>query len=300
MRLQIALLSAAWLCLTFASPGALSQEEPELRPAIAPQPKPGSTGAGAAGAGADPGAGAGAGAGASAGAAAAQPQPDFQSVPVPVLPAPDPPPDPDKAVIHEYDARPPIIEKPVLKGGAEIRTINAGARLMPGTPLTHHRDRSVRFVELHIKNTSDLPLVIDGECIQAATDRVEVNQATKRELAKDASSALTLPALLSVVFVEGASLGLAGPLYYEFITPGQNRKRDLARALGRDGVRHEIEAENFRKRILMPGDETIGWLAFEGDGIEKVSTLKVPVSYLPPTVPGGLLTVKVGGTLHSR
>lgn len=183
--------------------------------------------------------------------------------------------------------------RPLLRGVAEAASVNGHARLLATTPLTHHRDRSVHFIELNIKNISDQVVVIDANQAEVRLNGQVFKPCDAKELEHDAKSTLSLGGKLAVAGVTAASLGLAGDIFYEFITPGQNRKRDLGVALGRDGTRHEVEVENFGKRVLMPGDETQGWLGFDADTLPQVESIRVPISYMPPSLPSAVLTVSV-------
>lgn len=193
----------------------------------------------------------------------------------------------DKDGAHSTEGR------PLLRGAAEAASVNGHARLLATTPLTHHRDRSVHFIELNIKNISDQVVVIDANQAEVRLNGQVFRPCDAKELEHDAQSTLSLGGKLAVAGVTAASLGLAGDIFYEFITPGQNRKRDLGVALGRDGTRHEVEVENFGKRVLMPGDETQGWLGFDADTLPQVESIRVPISYMPPSLPSAVLTVSV-------
>lgn len=183
--------------------------------------------------------------------------------------------------------------KPILRGTAEASSVNGHARLLATTPLTYHRDRSVHFIELNIKNISDQVVVVDANLAEVNVGGQIIRPCDNKELEKDAASTLSTGGKLAVAGVGLATLGLAGDIFYEFITPGQNRKRDLSRALGKDGTRHEVEVENFGKRVLMPGDETQGWLGFDAAAVPSVTSIKVPISYMPPSLPGAVLTVPI-------
>lgn len=193
----------------------------------------------------------------------------------------------DSANAHSTDGR------PLLRGLAEAASVNGHARLLATTPLTHHRDRSVHFIELNIKNISDQVVVIDANQAEVTVNGKVYKPCDAKELQHDAQSTLSTGGKLAVAGVTAMSLGLAGDIFYEFITPGQNRKRDLGIALGRDGTRHEVEVENFGKRVLMPGDETQGWLGFDAVSLPQVDAIRVPISYMPPTLPAAVLTVSV-------
>lgn len=193
----------------------------------------------------------------------------------------------DTVVPHSTEGR------PLLRGVAEAASVNGHARLLATTPLTHHRDRSVHFIELNVKNISDQVVVVDANLAEVTVNGQIYRPCDAKELRHDAQSTLSLGGKLAVAGVTAMSLGLAGDIFYEFITPGQNRKRDLSVALGRDGTRHEVEVENFGKRVLMPGDETQGWLGFDAVSLPNVNSIRVPISYMPPTLPAAVLTVPV-------
>lgn len=195
---------------------------------------------------------------------------------------------------HTDTAAPHFTEgRPLLRGAAEAACVSGHARLLATTPLTHHRDRSVHFIELNVKNVSDQVVVIDANLAEVNVNGQIYRPCDSKELQHDAQSTLSLGGKLAVAGVTAMSLGLAGDIFYEFITPGQNRKRDLSVSLGRDGPRHEVEVENFGKRVLMPGDETQGWLGFDAVCLPEVNSIRVPISYMPPTLPAAVLTVPV-------
>ncbi len=197
------------------------------------------------------------------------------------------PPHTDTGTLHSTDGR------PLLRGVAQASSVTGQARLLATTPLTHHSDRSVHFIELNIKNISDQVVVVDANLAEVTVNGQTYRPCGAKELEHDAQSTLSTTGKLAVVGVSVASAGLAGDMFYEFITPGQNRKRDLTVALGRDGTRHEIEVENFGKRVLMPGDETQGWLGFDAASLPRVEAIRVPISYMPPNLPSAVLTVPV-------
>ncbi len=151
----------------------------------------------------------------------------------------------------------------------------------------------MHFIELNIKNISDQVVVVDANLAEITVNGQTFRPCDSKELQQDAKSTLSLGGKLAVAGVTAMSLGLAGDIFYEFITPGQNRKRDLSVALGRDGTRHEVEVENFGKRVLMPGDETQGWLGFDAVSLPQVNSIRIPISYMPPTLPSATLTVPV-------
>lgn len=198
----------------------------------------------------------------------------------------------DTSEIHSTEGR------PLLRGVAEAASVNGHARLLATTPLTHHRDRSVHFIELNIKNISDQVVVVDADQAEVTVGGKTYKPCDAKELESDAKSTLSTGGKLAVVAVTAASLGLAGDIFYEFITPGQNRKRDLGISLGRDGTRHEVEVENFGKRVLMPGDETQGWLGFDAESLPQVNAIRVPISYMPPSLPPAVLTVPVNAAVR--
>jgi hypothetical protein len=182
---------------------------------------------------------------------------------------------------------------PVLKAVAEFASLPATATVINSCPLKRYRGKKLNFVSLHIKNTSDQVAIIDGDNSQAEVPAEAIRATNAAVLIKGNSQNLTPEGKVLVAAVTAASLGLAGIIYVEYMTPDQNRQRDLGHSIGLDGVRHDVEKERFGRRLLMPGDETTGWLAFECDDDEAIKSLKVPMCFSPMRSPPSYIDVPV-------
>jgi hypothetical protein len=176
---------------------------------------------------------------------------------------------------------------------AEIVLIKAEVTALKANPVERYRGPHLRFFEMHFKNGSDEIAIIDGDNTQAVADKGAIRHANASAVIKGASNNLTPNGKALVTGVSLLSLGLAGPIFYEMMTPQEHAKRYLGRAIGVDGVRQEIESGRFGRRLIMPGDETTGWVAFESPSDESIKSLKIPVWFSPMRSPATYLELPV-------
>jgi hypothetical protein len=181
-----------------------------------------------------------------------------------------------------------------LKGSANATTVSAVANLLPKSPLTRCRDENLKFVELTIKNDSSQVALVHGDIAQANVGGVMKTATSARYVGSVAQPKLGLAGRIVTGVAEVGTVGLAGPIVYENLTPDQHLKRYRGTAIGVDGSRHEIENERFGLRVLMPGDESIGWIAFECTDGKVPSNVVIPVNYSKSSLPSGSLVVSVG------
>ncbi len=133
------------------------------------------------------------------------------------------------------------------------------------------------FPKMSYKSRKEKDKPTKGEGIN--DDLTAVNETT---LEKHDNTLLSPPAKVAVGAVGVGTLGLAGPIFFELMTPSENGKRDLGIALGRDRGRHEVEGERLGIRLIMPGDDTIGWVAFgDGNNLRERKSLFVPIMFPP-------------------
>ncbi|MDR3613480.1 MAG: hypothetical protein P4L53_07930 [Candidatus Obscuribacterales bacterium] len=171
--------------------------------------------------------------------------------------------------------------------------VTANAKLMPKSPLMRTRDANLRFVQVTVKNDSPEVALIHGDIAQANIAGALKTASSARYVGEVASPKLGLSGRIATGVVTAGSLGFAGPIFYENMTPDQHRKRYLGTAVGVDGSRHEIEADRFGLRVLLPGDETVGWLAFDCPNDNQMTNLVIPVNYSKSTLPSGSLVIPV-------
>jgi hypothetical protein len=203
----------------------------------------------------------------------------------PVIPAPEP-----KRV---ETVESPLAPYPVLKAVAEVGTLPAVATPITPCPLAHFRGKKLSYFALNVKNMSDDVAIIDGDSSQAEVSAAAVGTTSAAVLIQGASQNLTPKGKVLLGAATIGSLGLAGVILLEKMTPDQHNRRDPGRSIGLDGVRHDLEAGRFGRRLLMPGDETTGWLAFECADGDAVKALKVPIWFSPMRAPPSYLSVPI-------
>jgi len=181
----------------------------------------------------------------------------------------------------------------VYKSSAEIVLVKGQVLALKASPVARYRGPHLQFFEMHFKNGSDQVAIVDADNTQAVADKGTVRHANASVVIKGASNNLTLKGKALVTGVSLMSLGLAGPIFYEMMTPQEHAKRYLGRSIGLDGVRHEVEDGRFGRRLIMPGDETSGWVAFESPDGESIKSLKIPVWFEPMRSPATYLDLPV-------
>jgi hypothetical protein len=164
-------------------------------------------------------------------------------------------------------------------------------------PLQRDHDKSLKYVEVTVKNSGQNIAVILGNSAHADVSAGRLPTAPASDAVDSDLPRLNGKGKLAVGVVSAFSLGYAGPIFYEKLTPGQHSKRSLGEAIGRDGARREVEAGHFGVRVIMPGDETTGWIAFRCPRNEELKNLVVPVSYTRSAVPSGSVTVPVANPI---
>lgn len=183
--------------------------------------------------------------------------------------------------------------QPVLKAVAEMGTLPAFVTALKDCPLPGYRGQKMSFFSLKIKNASDQVAIIDADNSQAEVPQAPVAVTDAGAMIKGASQNLTPKGKILVGAVTAGTVGLAGIIFLEHMTPGQHRKRDFGRSCGLDGVRHDVEQSRFGRRLLMPGDETAGWLAFECASADEIKSIKIPIWFAPMQAPPSYLKLPV-------
>jgi hypothetical protein len=54
-----------------------------------------------------------------------------------------------------------------------------------------------------------------------------------------------------------------------------------------------VEADRFGVRVLMPGDQSVGWMAFVCAPEQSIKTVTIPVSFTRSLTPDGVLEIPV-------
>lgn len=186
------------------------------------------------------------------------------------------------------------VEPPVLKGAANMSSLSASAQSLVAPPLPKMRDTEMKYVQVSLRNDSQQIAVVNGDAAQGSVQNEKRPAAGGRYLTDSAKPHLTKQKIALAAAAEIGSAGLAGPLFYEYITPDQHRKRSLGTAIGVDGARHQVESDRFGVRVIMPGDETAGWMAFPCPADQSVTSVSIPISFSRSLTPDGVLEVPVG------
>jgi hypothetical protein len=186
---------------------------------------------------------------------------------------------------------------PVLEGNIDASAISGTAELMTINPLSRYRGDKLVFYKIHIKNGGATPVVVLGKNAQV-TGTADSGKTAQANLLEQHDNTLLTPKEKAAVYAVGiGSAGLASILFYEHMTPTEHKHRNLGIALGRDRGRHEVEAENLGTRLLMPGDETLGWLAFDSTvATPERNSVGVPLMFPPYSTIAATLRIPVTGT----
>lgn len=186
----------------------------------------------------------------------------------------------------------PTSSTATLKGVATTG-VSATVRSLPVCPLPRMRDRELKFVEVVLKNDSGQVALVNGDSAQAQVEGKLVPAVGSSYIVHEGRPGLNWPGVLAVLAASGGSLGLAGPIFYEKMTPLEHGKRSLGTSIGIDGARHQTEAERFGLRVLMPGDQTVGWMSFSCSPPKTITSVTIPVSFSRSLTPDATLVVPV-------
>jgi hypothetical protein len=183
--------------------------------------------------------------------------------------------------------------RPVLKGQAEAASLPITVNAISGCPVMHYRGKKLTCYAVHFKNLTDQVVIIDGDNSKADAGK-EISTATSAgALLRASSSNLSTKGKILCALVTVGTIGLGGIIFGEMITPDQHKRRDLENSIGIDGVRHDIERARFGRRLVMPGDETQGWMGFECADAAAIRAVKVPIWFSPMRSPATYLDVPV-------
>jgi hypothetical protein len=186
-----------------------------------------------------------------------------------------------------------------LQGAANLTEISVTARNMPKCPLMRDHDESLKYVEVTVKNDGQNIAVILGNNAHADVTTANLPSAPASVAEDSDLPRINTKERIAVGVVSAFSFGYCGPYFYEMLTPEQHHKRSLGTAIGRDGSRREVEAGHFGVRVIMPGDSTVGWIAFRCPRDQDLKSLVIPVSYTRSAIPAGTVTVPVASSLSN-
>jgi hypothetical protein len=169
------------------------------------------------------------------------------------------------------------------------------AKGMTVNPLTRYKGPRLIYIELTIRNSSDSPIVLLGEGIRGQAAGKTVYPVGYEKIVKLDQNVMTTKSKLAVAALGAGSLGLTSVIGYEVFAPQEYRKRNPGTATGRDRGRHEIEEGRFNRRVLLPQDETTGWVAFYASDSDTLSSLTLPLLTPPYTTSSGSVSIPIFG-----
>lgn len=171
-----------------------------------------------------------------------------------------------------------------LRGLAEFQQVAVKANPIGSKLFTQCRPTNFRCVKVEISNELSTPILVDGDQAQAFSGSQSFTQATQKELTEGSGCDPSSFAKAMVAVVGVASAGLAAPIASELAT-----NETLGVPCGHDEVRLQIEEIRLGKRILLPGDKTVGLLCFSvpptPDSLDVKITIPV-VTKAPDQVSG--------------
>ncbi|MBP6745623.1 hypothetical protein KA344_10350 [bacterium] len=185
-------------------------------------------------------------------------------------------------------------KKVVLSGTAASGNFNllGAAAVAAKPPLTRYEGPRLKFVEVTIRNNGTYPVVIIGEGSRGIGPGLNLSPLPLDTLLKLDNHIFSKADKIAVGAVSIGTAGLAGPLAYEMLTAQDHSKRNLGIAVGRDAGRHEIEESRLNRRVILPQDETKGWLAFYDNATNGMNSLLVPLTY-PYNNSSGSVTIPI-------
>lgn len=181
-----------------------------------------------------------------------------------------------------------------LVGGASKSNLSGVATLAPASPLSRYRGPKLVFVSVKLRNNGDEPILLMGDSVKGElSSGARVEAVGKDKIIKLDNSLLSAGGKAVVAGVSAASLGLAGPICYELLTPQEHRARGMGTATGRDAGRHEVEEGRLNRRVILPQDETTGWVAFTAEEGQTMKNLVLPILMRPFNATGGTITIPI-------
>lgn len=183
--------------------------------------------------------------------------------------------------------------KASLAGQVANISVEASSKFLTTSPLSRYRGSKLVFMQVNIKNDSEMPILILGN--QTRTGQQTTIPFSELEKKDNTLYGPTQKALVTAAGI--GSFGLAGPLASELAAPSEYHRKNLGVAMSRDRGRHEVEGERLGTRLMMPGDETIGWVSFP-DGTESANAKKllVPMMVPPYSAVAGALEIPITGS----
>lgn len=161
-----------------------------------------------------------------------------------------------------------------MHGLAQFKSVSGSAIPAHGQLLPRCRPLDLKCVEVHIKNDSNQVIVIDGEQSTATVAGQSVRAANVAQIIAASDCELSAGKKIAVATVALTTFGFFAPLSYELLTP----RPDLGVPFRADGPRWKAETLHLGRRLIMPGDDTTGWLCFDAAGADQPQEVQIPLS----------------------
>lgn len=160
-----------------------------------------------------------------------------------------------------------------LKGQAEFASVSGTfitlKRRLPGDC----RNTGFECIKVKIKNNTTQVITIHGDKAQAEASNHALPAALEPELIKKSGCGFSFIDKSILFAATVTTVALAEPILQEML-----EKADYPQtAYGQDAIRQMIEGERLGRRLLMPGDETTGWLCVASPKGKTPTVLRIPV-----------------------
>ncbi|HEY9869893.1 MAG TPA: hypothetical protein V6D08_12065 [Candidatus Obscuribacterales bacterium] len=165
---------------------------------------------------------------------------------------------------------------PPLTGLAEFTTVSAQALAVQANARLFPDCRATDFtcVKVSLKNNDTQIITIKGNEAQAAVGGQTTTAVPEETLIKCSGCQMSGSQTALLWGVGLATVGFAGPILQEMLT---HPKYPQA-AYGSDAGRQRAEGARLGNRIVLPGDETTGWLCFQIPAGRSPEEITLPVS----------------------
>jgi hypothetical protein len=152
---------------------------------------------------------------------------------------------------------------------AQALDVQANARLFPDCRAT-----DFTCVKVSLKNNDTQIITIKGNEAQAVVGGQTTTAVPEETLIKCSGCQMSGSQTALLWGVGLATVGFAGPILQEILT----KPKYPQAAYGRDAGRQRAEGARLGNRIVLPGDETSGWLCFQIPAGKSPQEITLPVA----------------------
>ena len=178
------------------------------------------------------------------------------------------------------------INNPGLQGQAEFSSVSGSFLSLKSRLPNDCRDTRYKCVQVRIKNNSTQVVTIHGDKAQVDIATQPTLVSSESQLIKKSGCGLSYFDKSLLLVVGASTVGLAEPILQEMLEKDDYPKT----AYGQDAIRQMIEGERLGRRLLIPGDDTTGWLCVRCPRSQKPITIYIPVQ---SATESRLVTIKV-------